>query len=1116
MSRNATHKNFGVLSCIAVVLIILFVSAIGLTIWTLRSDAIRDADNNSGNIAVVLSGQIASSIQSVDIMLSDVRDQTKAHGPQTPNETDQRIRSHEVYELLLEDLNRLSQADVIALIDDTGKVANSTSQWPPSGNDVADRDYFQHFKNETDQGIYISSLLKDRLSGEKTIFFSRRISGSNNEFLGVVLIGLRLSYFEAIYKSISSLSDQTFVLLHSDGRILVRYPDAIDRNDQKMPAQSPWYKLAASGGGNYLSPGYFDGDARYVSVRPMHDYPLVVDVAVKESAALANWYNRATLIAFGTLIAVLCSALLLVLLRQNFKLLFESDAALLESADAFKKEEEKFRLAVEASPSGLVMIDGGGSIVLINAETERLFGYKRHELIGQPVDILVPSRMRGHHVQHRSGFVTQPSARRMGIGRDLYGLRKDGTEFPIEIGLNPIHTQGGLLVLTAIVDISERKRAEAALREYAKREQLFIAAVESSDDAIVTETLDGVITGWNHAAERLFGFTPEEAIGKSINIVVPNELRDEVLDILGRIKLGEKVAHHETVRTNKGGQRIDISLSVSPVKSQSGAIIGAAKVARDISARKKTQEALLESEQMAQAIIDTALDAFVQLDEAGTIMRWNSKAESMFGWSSQEAVGQNLRDLIIPAAGRAANSKRLAQFLRESQTGNRGKRYEAPSLRRDGLEIKTEISLTSLRRRDGYTINGFIRDVTDKLAAEEQLRHAQKMESVGELTGGIAHDFNNMLTVVTSTVDILADAVADKPNLAAIVKLISEAADRGAELTGHLLAFARKQPLRPRETDVNALIVESAKLMRPALGEQIEIESIFSNDAWPTLVDPSQLSSALMNLALNARDTMPSGGKLTLETRNVILDQSYAAANSEVQPGNYLMIAVSDTGAGIPEAIRDKVFEPFFTTKEIGKGTGLGLSMVYGFVKQSNGHIKIYSEEGHGTTFRIYLPQSGARQDEFVDTLPESESHRGNETVLVVEDDELVRTSVITQLHGLGYEVLSARNAAEALAIVNGGANFDLLFTDVIMPGQMNGPQLAEEIAKRRTSLKVLFTSGYTSNTIIHHGRLDPGVLLLSKPYRKPELARMLRLALASLGEPTLGKQTAALSARAS
>ena len=1114
MPRNPNSNDYRALSCFAFGLISLFVLAIGLTVWALRSDAIRDADNDTGNIAVMLSGQIARSIQSVDIILSDVSDQTKAHGPQTPNETDQRIRSHEVYELLLGDLNRLSQADVVALIDDTGKVANSTSQWPPSGNDVADRDYFQHFKNETDQGIYISSLLKNRVSGEKTVFFSKRISGSNDEFLGVVLIGLRLSYFETMYKSITSLRDQSFALLHSDGRVLVRYPDELDRNDRKMPAQSPWYKLAASGGGNYRSPGYFDGDARYVSVRPLHDYPLVVDVAVKESAALANWYNRATQIGVGTLIAVLCSALLLVLLRQKFKLLFESDAALLESADAFKKEEEKFRLAVEASPSGFVMIDGNGSIILVNAETERLFGYKRHELVGQPVDILVPARMRGHHVQHRTGFAARPEVRRMGAGHDLYGLRKDGTEFPLEIGLNPIQTEDGILVLSVIVDITERKRAEAALRVYAEREQLFIAAAESSNDAIVTKRLDGVITGWNHAAELLFGYTSQEALGKRIDIIVPDELRDEVRGILSNVSSGAKVDHHETVRLHKNGQRIDVSLSVSPVKSQSGAIIGAAKVARNIGAQKKVQESLLESEQMARAIIDSSIDAFVQLDDTDTIVDWSPKAEKMFGWLRHEALGKKLRDIIISPKNRAMYSEKMAQFLLEANNGILDRRYNAQSLRRDGSTIDTEVSLTALHRRGGYIINGFVRDITDKLAAEDQLRQAQKMESVGQLTGGIAHDFNNMLTVITGTIDILGDAVADKPNLAAIAKLISEAADRGAELTGHLLAFARKQPLQPRETDVNALMTESGKLLRPALGEHVEIQLWLEEAVWPALVDPGQLTTALLNLAVNARDAMPDGGKLTLETSNVVLDQSYAMANVDVQPGNYVLIAVSDTGIGMSEAVRLKVFEPFFTTKGVGKGTGLGLSMVYGFVKQSGGHIKIYSEEGHGTTFKIYLPRAGAQPEQATETLRESPINGGTETILVVEDEALVRASAITQLQSLGYKTLSAINGAEALALADRGDAFDLLFTDMIMPGGMNGRQLAEEMAKRRSPLKVLFTSGYTEDAVIHHGRLDPGVLLLTKPYRKQDLARMLRRAIES-DDPSTTRKPKRLTAKA-
>jgi CheY-like chemotaxis protein len=331
--------------------------------------------------------------------------------------------------------------------------------------------------------------------------------------------------------------------------------------------------------------------------------------------------------------------------------------------------------------------------------------------------------------------------------------------------------------------------------------------------------------------------------------------------------------------------------------------------------------------------------------------------------------------------------------------------------------------------------------------------------------------------------------------------MIDEAAVRGAELTQRLLAFARRQPLQPRTTDVNALIVDAAKLLRPTLGEHVEIESVFEDDAWTALVDPGQLSTALINLALNARDAMPDGGKLVVETGNVHLDESYARAHAEVQPGPYVMIAVSDTGHGIPAAIRDRVFDPFFTTKGVGKGTGLGLSMVYGFVKQSNGHIKIYSEEGHGTTIKIYLPRAGEHADAAT-VAPTFAIEGGAETILVVEDDPLVRNYVAAQLASLGYTALTAANAAEALARIDDGERFDLLFTDVIMPGSINGRQLADEALRRRSDIAVLFTSGYTENAIVHHGRLDPGVLLLAKPYRKSDLARMIRTALAARTVP--------------
>ena len=328
--------------------------------------------------------------------------------------------------------------------------------------------------------------------------------------------------------------------------------------------------------------------------------------------------------------------------------------------------------------------------------------------------------------------------------------------------------------------------------------------------------------------------------------------------------------------------------------------------------------------------------------------------------------------------------------------------------------------------------------------------------------------------------------------------MIDDAASRGSELTQRLLAFARKQPLQPRETDINALIVETAKLLRPALGEQVEIESMLEADVWPALVDPSQLSTALLNLAVNARDAMPGGGKLTLETGNVVLDEAYASYNPDVLPGPYVLIAVSDTGVGIPLTIRDKVFEPFFTTKDVGRGTGLGLSMVYGFVKQSNGHIKIYSEEGHGTAIKLYLPRAGKSAEPRADPVVPAPLAFGTESVLVVEDDDLVRDYVTAQLRGLGYTPLAAANAAQALALIDDGASVDLLFTDVIMPGLINGRQLAVETLNRRPSLKVLYTSGYSQNALVRDGYLDAGVLLLAKPYRKGDLAKMIRIALAA------------------
>jgi PAS domain S-box-containing protein len=636
-----------------------------------------------------------------------------------------------------------------------------------------------------------------------------------------------------------------------------------------------------------------------------------------------------------------------------------------------------------------------------------------------------------------------------------------------------------------------RRQAASEREHYTQRERLFSAVVESSNDAIITKTLHGTITGWNRAAERLFGFSAAEAVGNSIDIIVPPDRRSEVHNILERVGRGETIEQHETLRLRRDGRPVDVALSVSPIRSANGEIVGASKTARDIGDAKRAQQALNQEIEERRRIFETSQDLILVTDTKGNFVQVSPSSMIILGYQPAEMIGHSAVEFIHPDDLDSTRAE-----MRAARRGQHMRNFETRYVHKDGHAVMlTWMGTWSEPVRRHFFVG---RDLTEKQAAEAQFRQAQKMEAVGQLTGGIAHDFNNILTVITGTIGILGEAVADRPELEAIARMIDEAAERGGQLTKHLLAFARKQPLQPREIDVNTLILDAVKLLRPTLGEQIQIDPLLADDAWPALVDPNQLTTAILNLALNARDAMPNGGSLAVETKNTYLDQAYADMHLEVTPGNYVMIAVSDTGSGIAAKDLERVFDPFFTTKEVGKGTGLGLSMVYGLVKQSNGHIKIYSEQGHGTTVKLYLPRAtGLGYDS--DETPATTSVRGgHETILVVEDDALVRKYVITQIQGLGYTTLEACNAAEALKVIDGPAAIDLLFTDVIMPGSMNGRQLADEAVTRRPSLKVLFTSGYTENAIVHHGRLDSGVLLLAKPYRKPELARMIRTALDS------------------
>lgn len=637
----------------------------------------------------------------------------------------------------------------------------------------------------------------------------------------------------------------------------------------------------------------------------------------------------------------------------------------------------------------------------------------------------------------------------------------------------------------------------AAVQTNEGRYRLLIEAI--TDYAIYMLDREGHVTSWNPGAKRFKGYEAEEIIGHHFSTFYTDAERAQnvpglALEEAARTGRFER----EGWRVRKDGSRFWAHVVIDAIRSPEGELVGFAKITRDLTERRAAEAKLRESEEQFRLLVQSVTDyAIFMLDVNGHVASWNAGAQRIKGYAPEEIIGRHFSNFYTEA-DRIAGLPRtgLETAIRQGRWEHEGQR-----LRKDGTAFWAHVVIDAIRDEDGKLI-GFAkvtRDITERREAEAALQNAQatmirsqKMEAIGQLTGGVAHDFNNLLQVISGNLQLLSKDIAGNPRAEMRVQNALASVARGSKLASQLLAFARRQPLEPRVVNVGRLVKGMDELLRRALGGEIEIETMVAGGLWNSLIDPDQLENAMLNLAINARDAMNGEGRLTIEASNAFFDDEYARQHDEVAPGQYVMIAVTDTGTGMPPELLDRVFEPFFTTKAEDKGTGLGLAMVYGFLKQSGGHVKIYSEIGAGTTVKLYFPREVASEDTLV-VAPSGEVKGGQETILVVEDDDDVREVAESMLKELGYRVVRAKDAAAALAIVDSGMPIDLIFTDVMMPGAMRSPELARKAKDRLPSVAVLFTSGYTQNAIVHGGRLDPGVELLPKPYTREALARKIR-----------------------
>ncbi|HEX5205411.1 MAG TPA: PAS domain S-box protein [Actinoplanes sp.] len=632
---------------------------------------------------------------------------------------------------------------------------------------------------------------------------------------------------------------------------------------------------------------------------------------------------------------------------------------------------------------------------------------------------------------------------------------------------------------------SEPPRRSGSPRE----DDLLRALVGSSHDAIFAVGRDFTVLTWNPAAEALFGYSAAEIIGHSVDILTPADRRADHREMLLLMESGARLERFRSRRRHRDGHWLQVTLTMSPLRDGAGHLIGYTVIARAVSARERLESSF-------QALLEAAPDAFLGVGDDGRVVLANTQAETLFGLTRHGLIGKEIDKLLAPAL--AGDEAARAEGDPHGPT--------AAAHRADGTAVPVEVSVSILPTDDGRIHCAVVRDITERVRAQEkfmqlqaeaerahveaQLQRTQRLEGLGQLAGGVAHDFNNLIAVISNYATFIAESAAEDglTEIAGDAAQITKAAQRGAELTHQLLAFARREVVRPRPLSLNEVVTDVEQMLRRSIGEHITLDVRLEPGIWSITADPGQLDQVLVNLAVNARDAMPRGGTLTIETCDLTVDRDYAAGRPHLRTGDYVRLRVSDTGTGMPPEVIERAFEPFYTTKPAGKGTGLGLATVYGIITAAGGDLSIYSEPGLGTTFTILLPATDAQPagvDEPADP-PPAGGRRG--TVLAVEDEPALRDVLVRILAGAGHEVLIAADGPAALALAQEHpGRIDVLLTDVVMP-HMLGKDLAERFLIISPGASVLFMSGYARPALASQGTLDPEVTLVEKPFSKTQL----------------------------